>query len=258
MGWGNVNCDPNPVKKKRSKLSSITPARRLHYILPKVEIVELEYLKVMATECNKENRENISCIQDSVFEEPVIKEARIEEPVIKKSIVDEVMLEKTEVEKPMLQEGTVEALMPDDTIEEPFIKNTQESFLEDLNKNECTKCLLLTDKVQKLEGKLEAVEEKLEAVMKQKSCNQSDISDNSSFHHEELSQRLSTSSRAIRNDHCYVSTPQSLQQKLDFLKAKAIRMKEQKRNIVKKFRRSMIKVSQLKDLMKSMKKKKIK
>ncbi|XP_018392396.1 PREDICTED: THAP domain-containing protein 1-like [Cyphomyrmex costatus] len=236
------SCDPNPLKKKLSKkLSSTTPVLRLRYILPKVDIDELEYTK------------NISYIQDSVLEEPVIKETRIEEPMIKKSTVEELMLKKTEFEEPMLQE--VEALMlNEDTIEEPFIKNTQESFLEDLNKNVCTECSSLKDKIQKLEEKM-AFMEKL--LFKLKSCNESDICDNSSLHHEQLSQESSTPIRTIQNDHCYVSTLQSLRRKLDFSKAKAIRMTQRKRNTVKKLHRSTIKVSQLQNLLESMKEEKI-
>ncbi|KAG5345365.1 IMA7 protein, partial [Acromyrmex heyeri] len=157
------SCDPR--RKKKRKLSSKISAPRLRYILPKVEIVELE--------CTK----NISCIQDSILEEPVIKEARIEEPMIKKSTVEELMLDKN-------------------TIEEPIVEITLESFLKNLNKNKFTGCLSLIEEVLKLQKKI-AVLEKL--LFELKSCNRSVI---------------------CENDHCYASTPRSLQRKLHFSQAK--------------------------------------
>ncbi|KAG5344330.1 THAP8 protein, partial [Acromyrmex charruanus] len=192
------SCDPQ--RKKKRKLSSKISAPRLRYILPKVEIVELE--------CTK----NISCIQDSILEEPVIKEARIEEPIIKKSTVEELMLDKN-------------------TIEEPIVEITLESFLKNLNKNKFTGCLSLIEEVLKLQKKI-AVLEKL--LFELKSCNRSVI---------------------CENDHCYASTPRSLQRKLHFSQAKVIMMKKQKRNTTKKLRRSTMKVLQLQNLMKSMEKK---
>nr|XP_012219221.1 PREDICTED: uncharacterized protein LOC105670330 [Linepithema humile] len=224
--------DPNALKRRnrQSKSSSEIPvSHRLHYIFPK-EIGELEGTKVMVTECEEENKKNVSCTQESALEEFMIKKATVKEPMIKESTIEEPILKKAKVEKPMLE----------DMVEAPML---------DQGTNACTRCLSLEKEVQRLQESIAS----LEKVVQLQSCSVRDIS---SPRQEELlqgSNTPTTTTRLAHHDHRYASTPRSLRRKLDFSHAQKIMMEKTARYTMKKFRRLMITVSQLKNLLKSMK-----
>ncbi|XP_067207641.1 THAP domain-containing protein 5-like isoform X2 [Linepithema humile] len=245
--------DPNALKRRnrQSKSSSEIPvSHRLHYIFPK-EIGELEGTKVMVTECEEENKKNVSCTQESALEEFMIKKATVKEPMIKESTIEEPILKKAKVEKPMLEDMVEAPMLDQGTVEEPIVEHTQieESFVEELSKNACTRCLSLEKEVQRLQESIAS----LEKVVQLQSCSVRDIS---SPRQEELlqgSNTPTTTTRLAHHDHHYASTPRSLRRKLDFSHAQKIMMEKTARYTMKKFRRSMITVSQLKNLLKSIK-----